>query len=238
MKKIISTGALAITMLLTCAAGADAGLVTLLVDFQRPDASASSSASDFAANDAAIDLSAPVNVVNGGESTAISGVNIVAEVSRSAGGTFSTGAGNTLGIPIYNSYVTNRGAIPITVTSLEEFATGTDVNLVFYAVGDATNQDGRTTITYNGVASDVIETDNAVDGDDNFVDDNAFASFVFTKVEGVDEILISSDGTNRNRGFNGFSFTGTDGLSSVPEPTSLALVGIPVVGMLFRRKRS
>ena len=159
-------------------------------------------------------------------------------MANSTGGTFTSGAGNTSGVPIYNSYLTNRDPINIEVASLEEFETGSIVNLVFYAVGDATNQDGRTTITYNGVASDVIETDNENDVDGNFDPTNAFASFQFTKVDGVDSFSISSNGTNRNRGFNAFSLTGTSPTVAVPEPSSaLAIAFVGGLAMLRRRRK-
>ena len=224
-------------MVIGCAASAQADLVTLLVDYVGNDGNgAVSTAADFLPNDAAIDSTATVNRIAGnpGDLSDVAGINIDATVQSSAGGNFTTTAGNNLGVPIYDSYNNTRRTpfLTLTVDSLEEFADGTEVTAIVYAIGDADNQDGNTTLTYDGVTSPVQFTDS--NGNDTT---NGFATFTFTKVDGVDSFTLDNAGLSEGsfRSFNGFSLTGT---TAVPEPSSaLAIAFAGGLGLLRRRRK-
>ena len=217
------------------------GDATLLVNYTNAGGVVAT-AENFQPNDSAIDLTADVNRLEGnpGDLTPISGINVDATVQSSAGGLFSTTAGNNLGVPIFDSYnnVRRTANLTLTVDGLDEFVAGTDLTLVIYAIGDADNQDGNVTFTYNGEATGPVFVE--ADADANGQNLTGFTTFTFTKVDGIDSFTLDNAGNSEGsfRSFNGFSLTGTTESAVIPEPASLALLGLGSLAMIGRRKRA
>ena len=214
------------------------GDATLLVNYTTENGAVTTSAA-FAPNDSAIDTSAAVSSVTGnaGDLSVVSGINVDATVQSSAGAIFTTSAGNNLGVPLFDSYNSARRTdnLTLTVAGLDEFVTGTDLTLVVYAIGDNNAQDGNVTLTYNGEATGPVFIE--ADADANGQNLTGFTTFTFTKAEGVDSFTLDNAGNSFGefRAYNGFSLTGT---TVIPEPASLALIGLGSLAMLGRRKKA
>lgn len=230
---------LAIALLCIGAGGAH-GDIALLVNFSNDElAPVATSVANYAAADPNVSIpgATVVDVTgNGGAAPpaqTVAGVGISADLSgmersfTQSGGIWGT-------TPILDSYVGARDGTDITVgvDSIEEFATGTDVTLVVYGVGDVADQDGNINFTYNGVQSaDVFTEADATGG----VNGDEHAVFNFTKLAGVDSVSFTNVGAGSWRGINAFSLTGT---AAIPEPSS-AIAFAAIAGLcLVRRRRN
>ena len=202
-------------------------LVTLLVDYTNPmDANdpprfTASTDANFSANDAAVESGTPVNFVISGATTSVTGTNITADTNIFArdggvqgadqGGVFLTEAAATAEIPLLDSYVSLRrqDELVLNVSGIEEFEVGSTVTATIYAIGDADNQDGVLTFSYNGVDQGPVTIEADTDDTVNFA--GGFTTFTFDKVAGVDSFEVSNVGNSRAsfRSINGFSLTGT-----------------------------
>ena len=184
-KTMMTRSLLAIGMIFGCVTSAQAD-ITLLVDYSTGPRDANgqfadpdtgiytppvSVASDFAANDADVNLDASVNTLLSTELQDVSGTFIDATVESNRGGLFTSDNGLRGDQAIFAGYNTARGAanpITITVGSLEEFATGTDVTATFYSVGDAANQDGMVSYTYGDITTPIALVEAAAGADFNW----------------------------------------------------------------------
>ncbi|MBB6431005.1 hypothetical protein [Algisphaera agarilytica] len=199
--------------------GTSSAGVTLLVDFgpfktgdknagnqKKPQASTD----DFALADPQVDPQAQVNnmLLNMAPArakdndTELEGVGIVAEVTfkRLVGyGAFGGDYGKT---PILNSYLyVQKTSSSVTVSSLEEIEAGSTVTVAAWGGGDKPGQDTIFSITYDGVESSKQTVVHGVPQAE------AFATFTFTKVDGVDEVTINYGNPDDYAGFSGFSIT-------------------------------
>lgn len=231
---------------------------TLLVDFGGLDNGGilASTSADFQGQDAAVDLGAAVNVINADVNNAgsgtilgVTGIDVTADVqilNGSSGFNANTGA-PTSNVPILDGYVvlSNGTGASFGVTNLDGIAAGTEVLLTVYAVGDQDVQVGEVGFTL-GTAPEVLlaggntSIAGTVNGDDPLVapviGTDTFRQVSFTKVAGVDSFEIRIDRDSRFSAINGFSLTFENAV--VPEPASMALIGLGSLAMLGRRRRA
>lgn len=183
-------------------------LTTLLVNFTGGGGGvAPVTAADFAAADPNVDLSAPINTFGSGGATGLPGTDgAVFDVVDGGNAQWTTNKGTYVDQPILDAYIfVNNGVRTVTVSDLEEIATGELVTVTLYGVGDATNQEAIFTLDYNGAEVGTDETDyDSGDLADTYV------QFSFNKVAGVDafDVSFQNSGNGAATGaFNGFSVT-------------------------------
>lgn len=123
---------------------------TLLVDFfdNSNGGYFTSSASDFASVDSAVDLTASVNALNADNAlagVAITGIGFDAVFTKISGTGFSQGSGGPRNdVAILDGYLTDRfGNASGTISDLDEIAAGTAVTLTVWALGDTVSQEAR-----------------------------------------------------------------------------------------------
>lgn len=215
--------------------------ITLLVDFQgdlqRPPTAAT--ASDFAANNSAVDLMAPVNAIDGDNVTTSTifgfnntGSSVSSTIALNNEDAFNTFRAPTAGDPILGDYIfTNSNRFPnnpdpsFTVFGLEEIRPSSLVTIVVYSLGDQTDQVADLILEVGGVTQTSSVTSST----------DPFQTFTFTAPQGFDSFSITADNAGEGDQFaviNGFSVT-----SSVPEPTSTAFLlgGLLVFAGVRRR---
>lgn len=183
-------------------------LTTMLVNFHRDGSSGldTATAADFAVADPAVELTAPVNLVDSGGATGLTGTNSSTfDVSVTGSNDFTTNKGVYENEPILDSYLfVNNTAATVTVSGLEEIATGNVVYVTLFGVGDGANQESLFTLRYDGVVVGTDETDYGA----SYLD--TYTSFSFTKVAGVDsfEVDFENAGNGSNTGaLNGLAIT-------------------------------
>ncbi|MGJ8724728.1 MAG: PEP-CTERM sorting domain-containing protein [Roseibacillus sp.] len=214
-------------------ATSSASAVTLLVNFGGGGDVDAAVAGDYAVADPAVDLAAPVVFQGSGGGTAV-GLGMTVDISTNTGN-FTPADTSIWGTtPILDSYLSRRdNPLNVTVTGIEELAPGTTFDVTVYGVGDATDQWGPISVTYNGVTTAEFTTvaDPAAAGNSN--GELTHETFTLTKVAGVDSVVLNNSGVGGSRwqAINGFSITGTP----IPEPSSALLVGL--AGFAFLRRR-
>lgn len=224
-KTLLTTGAAFLTAYSAQAA------VTLLVDFRGNDNFNSSAVQDFAAVDANVDFSSTVNLLT--EGATVSGTGITATLTETAGN-FSIGNVDLSrdGVAILDGYLSSRNSnASFTVSGFEEVAAGDQITLTVWAIGDTDGQESNVIMTYNGVDTTLGPTDAAA-AVVSASDTRSYVQFSFTKVAGQDELTVVSERTGgRYSAINGFALT------SVPEPSSAALLGLGGLALIMRRRK-
>ena len=194
-------------------------LTTLLVNFNRPSQAFrldEAVAADFALVDSGVDLATPVNLLDRNGGTNLAGTDgLEFDVAISNAVDFTTGQGPFREVPILDSYlIANNGLATVTVSSLEEFADGSQITLTLYGAGDTPTEDSLFTLRYNGTEIGSGEADSSSGYE------NSFITFTFTKVAGTDSIEIDFDAATDGAELgilNGFSLT-TESSDDVPPP--------------------
>ena len=220
---------------------APASATTLLVNLQGTQNRLNlpaAVAADYAANDAAVDLGATVNV----KTTAPANTFGAFTVTSSGGGFFASNKGSYRTTPILGSYNFNTSdTVPITLTidGLATIPAGQMITLTLYGVGDSNAAGGGASPVdaeatpgsagFTGTSFSTVYNGAAVLGSTDYVG-IPFIQQTFVS-DGVDnDIVISWTklATGDTSGFNGFSLT------SVPGPSVALLAGLGLFGLLRR----
>ena len=213
------------------------GAVATVADFVRADAT-------IGADPGAMVYGLPEGVFagsnNGGTPGDLLGTGDLANTffaSESGTGSASlTNKGNFNGDGILGDYRFRSGTQvgTVTVGGLQDVAAGEDILVTLWGVGDTDDSDTLFTLTYDGTPQ------NGTTDYDSGVPTEAAVQFTLGKVAGVDEFTFSYqvDPTT------GAGFIGWSGLSistapavTVPEPTSMTVMGIGAIGALVARRR-